>query len=305
MRYVVLFLLLNSLPVAGQQFTTSIQPQKIEVGGVFTLLLEVESDENWGLAKDLPRYLLRPNPEKESPDTIDLEFVEEFGDSVLLIQGKKYYQILAKAMCFDTGLFLYAPSPIIRAADTFRFDAQVCRVDFIQGTEAGPIKDIEEIFAEIPDEPFSFMNFLKSFWGWFLGVALAALLAVIFWKRKKKEEDQSVNSESLKEVILGQFDDLCSKRLWEKESLEAHFVPVVNILRNYLGKEFGYQLQHKTTFEILFLLEKEGLKAWDKQELSIFLEVSDLIKFAQSQMAAGGVEVINLRIRKFLIEFEK
>lgn len=303
MRGIVFLCLLPFAGLYGQEFTTTIRPEKVEVGEVFTILFETEGKTNLKLSSQLPTYFLRPNPKADHPDTIRLEMVEKFGDSVLQIQGKSYYQILGKALCFDTGLFLFAPS--IEDKENLTFDAAICRVDFTPNSEQAPIKDIEEVFTEIPEAPFDLLTFLWENLLWIVGVLAIGFITFIWLRRRKEEDPLTASGLTLKEQFLKQLDDLCRQRLWEKQNLEAHFVPVVDVLRNYLSKEYGYQFQHKTTFEILLILNKEGISENSKKELSLFLEVGDLIKFAQSSMQEDGIDRINLRIRNFLIDFER
>lgn len=117
--------------------------------------------------------------------------------------------------------------------------------------------------------------------------AAAALLvgALVFWlvrwwQRRPKQLPPPPPPRPPWEVALESFHEIRLARLIEQQQLEDHFDRVTHTLRRYLGDRFGFDGLESTTSEILGHLRESSEASHVLEEVSQFLEESDLVRFA-------------------------
>jgi hypothetical protein len=304
-----LFLLVYLAPFSllSQGFTSKIEPSEIEIGTPFYILLEMEVEKPFpkkGNLKLSDLFVLRPNLKKNQADTISLDWIGKPKDTIRDIQGKSYIQILAKVMCLDTGIFLFSPDSLLFGQRKFVVQPSVFKVILVATQPQQDIADIKESFTELPELPWSFWSFLLKY-GWII-ILLGALVAIYFYFKKVKSKIALIKASpiTVKEKTLQDLQKLFAEKHWLKHRLNYHFVEAILILKTYLGEECSISMSEKTTFEIKFYCQKNGVGAPDIIEISFLLEVSDLVKFAQSYLENEGVELVNKRMLQFVQNFE-
>ena len=307
MRFLFAIVLFFPLFVSSQEFTTRIEPSKVKIGEPFMILLETPyklTNQKKVVNTSLKWYLLRPNLKNNRPDTIDFEWIEKPKDTIRKIQGKVYLQLTAKALCFDTGIFLFAPDSLRVENKNFFVQTGLVQVDLENVAPQQNIEDIKESFAQLPDKPWSFLEFLKLY-GWIVLTILAIGLIIHYFRKNRAKEivsGDTLISNKQKTIIALQV--LFAQQKWIKEGLTIHFIETVFILKDFLSTEFGKSLREKTTFEIGFIAKKKKQNEAMIEEIRFLLDVTDLVKFAESQIANEGVEMLNQRILSFVENFE-
>ncbi|MBU2020673.1 MAG: hypothetical protein KJ941_13590, partial [Bacteroidetes bacterium] len=271
----------------SQGFSSKLIPSKLEIGEPFQILLEMEIDdlkESKNSLKWAKWFALRPNLTTNKPDTIAFEWLEKPKDTIRLIQGKKYIQISAKAMCLDTGLMLFTADSIGVKNQNFYVQNAVFQVTLVETTQQNDIADIKESFAELPDKKMTFLDFIMSYGWMFLLLGLMVILYFYFKKIKSKVGIEELIGHTAKEKALAQLSRLFEEKKWLNHNLKQHFVEAIFILKNYLGEEYAISMNEKTTFEIKFYCEKNGARPVDLNEIDFLFEAGDLVKFAQSNI---------------------
>ena len=219
-----------------------------------------------------------------SSEGISFEITKPFSDTFLFHAKSKewigHYTITA----WDSGLFVIPGPALIINDSTYYFDdiAIACYlVDPIDGVD---IYDIREEFADIPEKPFSILDFIADNWWWLLMILFAIIAFFTF--RKKKDEDDDIEEEksiSLKERTILAIEALEKAKLWEKDQLKEHFVELSYILRSYLTSRYDISLLEKTTYQTKLLLTQKGLNPETVDSIAYILSESDMVKFAKSK----------------------
>jgi hypothetical protein len=222
------------------------------------------------------------------------EIVESFEDTIKKLKSKLIWEGTYVVTIWDSGNFIL-PGPHISVGDsTFYFDDVSIEALLVKPKKDVDIYDIRENFADIPDKPFSIIEFLKNWW-WAILIVLAIGTYIYFRNRKLPEVAAPDRHVSLKQRTLIAIDALEAEKLWEKDKLKEHFIELSFILRKYLTTRYNISLLERTTRQTKVLLSEKGLND-DTIELIIrILSQSDMVKFAKSE--PDPIEI--LRISNF------
>jgi hypothetical protein len=302
----VLFLLLST-SLWSQRITTSFSKASVFVGESFEIQYEMEiSGKEKVVAKAFENsiYSLRASEDRKRVDTIYLDILEAFRDTIETIQGKKYWRAKYVAIAFDTGYLILPPTSIQVDQKVVEMEPALLRVNLMPKKDDIDIYDIQEHFTEIPEKPFNLSNWLKDNLYWLLPLIVLAITLFIRNRKKKRHLNEP---QAEPEVILTARDkaleklaQLEIKELWKNDQLKDHFIELSSIVRAFLSEEFDRAFFEKTTFEIQFILRQEGLNELFLTELSLILSSSDMVKFAKSKVEDEGVVQLNGRVRQFL-----
>lgn len=82
------------------------------------------------------------------------------------------------------------------------------------------------------------------------------------------------------EVAMESFRAIRLAQLVEQQRYQEHFDRVTHTLRQYLGDRFGFDALESTTTEIMIQLSRHPEATTVLQEVKLFLEESDLVRFA-------------------------
>ncbi|MEJ7914346.1 MAG: hypothetical protein WKF70_14410, partial [Chitinophagaceae bacterium] len=130
----------------------------------------------------------------------------------------------------------------------------------------------------------------RSQWYWYVvgALLLAGLLALLFPGRKAKKEatsfvpDTDIYQQSLKRLSVLQKNGA--------NSGDELYQELTDILRTYLHKRKGIALHSQTTDDLAEYMSHAGLPPLVHESLLKSLRLSDLVKFARWQPAAGQNE---------------
>ena len=170
------------------------------------------------------------------------------------------------------------------------------RVEASDGTEAGAAASSEEVVVlvtsvlsdehgaeiEAPGAPFATP---WSRWWWGAGaLALAAAAALLVLARRRRAQP----SEPVTVLVPAHVRALRELRRWRGAArqsdaeVEAFYVGVSQVLRQYLEERFSLHAPERTTEEFLRDLERgDGLARRHRGELERFLSQCDMVKFAK------------------------
>jgi hypothetical protein len=132
-----------------------------------------------------------------------------------------------------------------------------------------------------------------------LALALAAVLAVRLWRRRKTP----VDPETLKpphERALLELGRLRHAGLLAQRRVKDHFTELAGIARRYLERRYGLDVMESTTAETLARLREGGHAAGELDRLREVLETADLVKFANHEPSRQASEVLTDRLAEFV-----
>jgi hypothetical protein len=141
-----------------------------------------------------------------------------------------------------------------------------------------------------------------------LGLVIIGMIIflIYYFKRRSKQEPvfklKSKPKIPAHIVALSELEELKTKKLWQEGKFKAYYTELIDIIRVYLGDQFGIDAMEMTSDEINQMVA--GEKKIDKkiqEKLSEALSVSDLVKFAKEKPLAN-VNDVNL---DNLIDFVK
>jgi len=114
-----------------------------------------------------------------------------------------------------------------------------------------------------------------------LAVAALVLWAYSWWRRRPKPVPPPPPPRPPWEIAFESFEEIRRAKLIENAQLSEHYERVTHTLRRYLGDRFGFDGLESTTREIMEHLAKAPEADAIRLEAELFLNDSDLIKFAK------------------------
>ena len=214
---------------------------------------------------------------------VDFEITDEFIDTFIVDGTTKRWVGQYVVTAWDSGTYIL-PGPSIFINDSsYTFDDITIACLLVDPIDGMDIYDIKEQFAELPERPFSLVEFLKKHWWWIAAIVLSAIVFLFLKFRKNSEEVEEEKPVSLKQRTLIAIEALETAKLWEKNQLKEHFVELSSIIRMYLTSRYEISLLEKTTYEAKLLLTQKGLNEETVEVIARILSESDMVKFAKSQ----------------------
>lgn len=306
------FFLLSLLFVAflsnGQEIISKTNKKNIQVGEPFTLEFEFEiksTDQVKFEPKQETIKVAKTNKEKSISDSASIDVLSFSSNPEEKIQGKYYWKGNYELICFEEGWYIFPPQTFVINGKTVQSSPELIIVDLVAKKKGVDIYDIEESFQELPS---SFYENAKQIILW--SVLVIALIAIgllyyfFVYKKKPKEEKTEKKELTRKELAINELNILMKRELWEKEQLKEHFTQVSLIVRRYLSAEIGESLMERTSFETQLILRKKGFSEDKLKPLELMLNVSDMVKFAQSSIAKEGIFSIYQETKTFIENFE-
>lgn len=120
-------------------------------------------------------------------------------------------------------------------------------------------------------------------WWWLWVVLAMAVIAVALWMWRRKKPTaatETVAPPTAFEIALAALQRLRE----ENPPVERFYTRLSDIVRQYLEGRFGLRAPERTTEEFLVEVSCDGaLRPEHKTLLGVFLQISDLVKFARLQ----------------------
>lgn len=284
----IVFSFLLAFSATAQNGETILEKSNILVGQQIMLTYHVSMSEKNKIdfqpfQSKIP--IQRTNRSKGDEKNSELEIIKPFSDTLIKHQGKFEWFGSYTVTAWDSGTFIIPSSTIHILGKAVTLPASHIQVDLVPAKKGQDIYDIQESFAQIPDEPIleKIKRFHKNYWLWIYGVLVLVLLYLGYRKwNKNKNKPIGKQIESLKERTTKEIDALEQKRLWTEGKLKEHYVELSFILRLYLSKRFEINLLEKTSLESKILLIQKGLEKDTVENIGEILDQADMVKFAKS-----------------------
>jgi hypothetical protein len=299
--FIHIIFLLAAFQIHSQQLSAKVNPENILIGEPFELTYTIKHTPNH-------KVVFTPFQDEIEVRSVEggtlstsgtrLEILEPFKDSTTSSTWTGAYTVTV----WDSGTYIIPGPTVIIDDSSYSFKACTIYANYMDQVDGVDLYDINEGFAKIPSEPFSFINFIRSNW-WWIALILALLATYIFIrKRKNKAPIPIVKAMSLKERTLLAIDALEKERMWEKDMLKEHFVELSFILRSYLTSRYNLSLLEKTTYETKLLLTKKGLNDDTVDNIIRILSESDMVKFAKSKPDEISILRVSTLTRQIIAE---
>lgn len=287
-----LFFILFSPLAIGQQLLVGVSQDDILIGESTTLTLTVKTEVNDSIKfrsqlNDIEARAISSNGSL-STDEVLFEIVNPFRDTVITNGNSKKWKGEYIVTAWDSGLFIIPGATILINDSSFRFKDISITCRLVPKDTTIDIYEIRENYANIPEKPFSFVEFISDNW-WWLALLIVGVLVFFILRRRhrlRREEDEyqePARPMSLKERTIMAIDALEKEELWTKDKLKEHFIELSFILRSYLTSRYSISLLDKTTHETKLLLTKQGLNNETVDVIARILSQSDMVKFAKSK----------------------
>jgi hypothetical protein len=284
--YLILFLLIFASSIQAQdrvQTEAYLQKNSIKIGEQVDLRLSVRYRE--GTQKSVviwPDLLdtLTAGVEILKFDTINTRLVDR---ASVLYEQTRHLTIT----CFDSGTYHLPPVRFIVDNDTVQTDTLLFFVRSIPVDTTKPIKDIKDIFGDVPPPPAEADNGFN----WWLAGAITLVVGIIVfllvWLNRKKKKDIPVPVKNVyvsmpHEEVLEKLYQLQRDRPWISGNLKTYHSTVTDIMRGWITTRFRLHATEMTSSEILRAMKRQQLVTQsDMMRLEHILRIADMVKFAK------------------------
>jgi hypothetical protein len=276
------FVLLGKISFS-QKPTSTLSQNDVLIGTPVTLtyLVPLPKDASYIHIPRKRNFPASKTTNSSSSSSSDIEIRDVFFDTVVVIQGKKFWKGMYTLVAWDEGSYLLAAQKVNINDEDIALPAVQLNARLVVQKEGGGLYDIEETYAELPEEPSLVLAFLKKWW-WLLLSALGATALLFWFIRRKKDKQDTAKALSLKEKTLLSIDQLEKQKLWAQRELKEHYSALSFILRTYLSARYSLNLLENTSIEAQLLLKQYGLDEKLLSDIGLILNGSDLVKFAKS-----------------------
>lgn len=260
-------------------FKATLNKNKILIGE--QVIYQLQLEYNGKVALEWPVF----------SDTLGIKQIEVIGVGEMTESGNEKRVIKQQQITitsFDSGFYAIPPALLIYNGDTIESNPLSLEVHTVEVDTSKAIKDIKEIY----EEEFSFSEYMQSIWEWIKenwyyvagGVAVIALL-LFFLLRKKKPEEKTIPKIILPADVeaLQKLKELENKKLWQNGLIKEYYVELSDVVRAYIERRYSVPALEQTTNEIMHNLRFAEMSDGARQNLTIILKTSDLVKFAKEQ----------------------
>ncbi|MBR5727687.1 MAG: cell wall anchor protein [Muribaculaceae bacterium] len=232
--------------------------------------------------------------EKTKADTTALDNNREQINRDLILQS------------FDSGLYVLPPVAYIVGHDTVLSDPLSLKVIPV------PVDTTQDIIDIKPVEgvPFRLLDWVPDWmadywWVWLLALLLiaGALYYYFKWYRHGRNplRPEKKRLPAYEEAMLN-LEALKQRQLWQNGQEKEYFTGLTDILRVYIDRRFGVNAVEMTSTEIVKTLKERGETKAVNEQLSMILEMADIVKFAAVRPLADDNELAFQRAVSFVEE---
>jgi len=196
---------------------------------------------------------------------------------------------------FDSGSFYIPKQQIFIKDKSYYTDSLLIQVANIK---VDTVKQKAYAIKPIVQESLIFDDF-KPYFSWFyLLVGCLILLISLYFLFQKKAAKKKAKKESIPayQEAIEKFTHLDEKDLLENEQIKEYYIELTEIIRVYLGKEVEVHTLEATTDELIALIQHQnaakniGITKDSLQELQLFLQHADFVKFAKLRPSLGEIQ---------------
>ena len=205
---------------------------------------------------------------------------------------------------FDSGLYVLPPVAYIVGRDTFESNPLSLKVLPV------PVDTTKDIIGIKPVEPVPFKLFdwvpdwmADYWWAWLLALLLVAgsLYYYFKWYRHGRNplRPEKKRLPPYDEAIIN-LEALKKRQLWQNGQEKEYFTGLTDILRVYIDRRFGINAVEMTSTEIVHTLKQRNETRAVNEQLSMILEMADIVKFAAVRPLADDNEMAYQRAVNFV-----
>ncbi len=207
---------------------------------------------------------------------------------------------------FDSGLYVIPPVAYIVGHDTVLSDPLSLKVIPV------PVDTTQDIIDIKPVEgvPFRLLDWVPDWmadywWAWLLALLLiaGALYYYFKWYRHGRNplRPEKKRLPAYEEAMLN-LEALKQRQLWQNGQEKEYFTGLTDILRVYIDRRFGVNAVEMTSTQIVKTLKERGETKAVNEQLSMILEMADIVKFAAVRPLADDNELAFQRAVNFVEE---
>lgn len=289
----ILFLILASIPVFGQQATVqmSVDSTAKKIGAEFRVTVRTTVD-----TADIVQFPLAPRfGNLEVIRNYKVDTVEQGGKIELI----KRYGLTQ----FDSGKYVIPKLPVKINGDLYFTDAIPIEVAAVKvDTLKQKMFDIKTVIGPEGSRDWTLL--------WLLLVVIILLGTAIWYAKRKRSESELEKVVVYKTPIdkaTNLLKSLEKKQLWQKGDVKGYYSELTDIARTYIEEEIKIPAMESTTAELIVALKKVSqkknykLSAGTLEDLKQVLMQADLVKFAKSKPLEFEIEADKLRIEKTIV----
>jgi len=266
------------------------------MGRVTALHLEIVQDQGTrgflALEKSDTLTSMVEIADKPKPDTTSLGNNREQINRDLILQA------------FDSGLYVLPPVAYIVGRDTFESNPLSLKVLPV------PVDTTRDIIGIKPVEtvPFKLFDWVPDWmadywWAWLLALLLIAgsLYYYFKWYRHGRNplKPEKKRLPPYEEAIIN-LEALKQRQLWQNGQEKEYFTGLTDILRVYIDRRFGINAVEMTSSEIVRTLKQRNETRAVNEQLTMILEMADIVKFAAVRPLADDNEMAYQRAVNFV-----
>lgn len=205
---------------------------------------------------------------------------------------------------FDSGLYVLPPIEYIVGADTVQSNPLSLKVLPVPVDTTKNIIDIKPV-ESVPFKLFDWVpDWIADYW-WAWLLALLLIVGGIYYylkwyrhgrnplrpekKRLPPYDEAMINLEALKQ-----------RQLWQNGQEKEYFTGLTDILRVYIDRRFGINAVEMTSTEIVKTLKERNETRAVNEQLTMILEMADIVKFAAVRPLADDNEMAYQRAVNFV-----
>lgn len=284
-RYIVVSLVLlvgSILRVCAEEpvriLDARFEPQEVELGDHFDLVMEVEVKEGSAVAF--------PDLSEGMADGL-LELIAEREIDTITHQGATYglrkrYTLTS----FEPSHYRLDSLGMLYASPEGEVDTLIAAVGLEIGVGMIPVDTTQTTIYGIK-APMKAPLYAEEFTG-YLALALlvvAIIISLVHLIRKmggrSNKEEVVLPVEPPHVVAIRRLERLHSQKLWQNERLKEYYTILTDILREYLDGRYGVDAPEMTSEEIIVALKGVGITPRMYADMERLLRESDLVKFAK------------------------
>ncbi len=213
------------------------------------------------------------------------------------------YELSLLITSWDSGYFAIAPFSINYLGTAYETEALLFTVNNVAVDLAAAPKTIKGIY----DEPFSFVDWVRSNWLLLVCIVLGSILILLIFKllrtRKSGNPEHSSELSSLlpHELALKRLELLSKESTYKWEDKKPFFSDLTEILREYLEGRFYVPAIEQTSGETLESVRHLGLDQQWQDHFRSLLHTADMVKFAKESTNDDVAERLLNRSKEFIL----
>ncbi len=300
-KIIALLLIMGATTMAASAGNTTVTARldsaTLLMGKVTAMHLEIVQDKNkhgffpWEESDTLCTAMVEIAG-KTVPDTTDL------GNGRIQINRDIILQ------SFDSGMYVIKPLPYVIGKDTSftsKLTIKVIPVAVDTTQSISDFKPVEEVPFEVLDAvPDAIADY---WWAYLLGLILAGagLYYYFFWYKKGRKLGLNRRKRLPPyEEAIKNLEILKADNLWQNGHEKEYFTGLTDILRVYIDRRFEINAMEMTSSQIVETLKKNEETRAVNEQLSMILEIADIVKFANVRPLADDNELAFQRAVNFI-----